>query len=173
MAEATVREAGSGDVPVLSALQIEFWRTAFADLLPPAVLASLAQDPRAHQLSWQEKVAGGDVVLLAFEGAEPVGFAAARLDPDESDSGEIELLGVLPRWGRRGHGGRLLAVAARHLTERGAVRGFWWIPARDIASAAFIAAAGWTADGATRALDADGRPLVEVRHGGGLTFMLF
>lgn len=172
MALATVRGAEPFEAPLLSELQVEIWRTAFADLLPAALLADLARDPAPHRAAWRDKIAGGDIVLLAHEGPEPVGFAAARLDPDDPSIGEIEVLGVLPRWGRRGHGGRLLAEAARRLSDRGAVRGTWWIPARDVASASFLTAAGWSANGTTRALDADGRPLVEVRYGGGLAFTL-
>lgn len=172
MAVATVRGADPDDAPVLSALQVEIWQTVFADLLPAALLAEVAGDPRPHRQAWLDKIVRGDIVLLALEGAEPVGFAAARLDPDDPGVGEIEVLSVLPRWGRRGHGGRLLAGAAQLLSARGAVRGTWWIPARDVVSATFLAAAGWSAKGATRALDADGRPLVEVRYDGGLAFTL-
>ncbi|GAA2001350.1 GNAT family N-acetyltransferase [Nakamurella flavida] len=173
MALATVRAAGRADAVALSDLQIEIWRTAFADLLPAALLSGLAADPSPHRQAWRDKIDAGDVVLLALEGATPVGLATGRTDPADPDTGEIEVLGVLPRWGRRGHGGRLLAETGRLLAGRGAVRGRWWIPARDVVSATFLAAAGWTADGTTRALDADGRPLVEVRYGGGLAFTVW
>jgi len=84
----------------------------------------------------------------------------------------IGTLLVEPRWGRRGHGGRLLAEAARGLRAKGATRGVVWVPENDDVSVAFYERAGWERDGTVRTLDAGGRALREIRLTGTLDFQL-
>jgi GNAT superfamily N-acetyltransferase len=91
------------------------------------------------------------------------------------DAGSIGLIGTLlvePRWGRRGHAGRLLATAARGLSDAGGARGIVWLPENDAVSLAFYERAGWGRDGMVRTLDAGGRPLREIRLTGDLDFRL-
>ncbi len=124
MGLAEVREAGVDDAAVLGGLQLEFWQQAYAALLP----ASLLDRSDADQAqAWRLRLQAGGTALLATEGGAPVGFAL--LDPEPADGiGEIQALGVLPRWSRRGHGGRLLATAALHLRRAGAGTGRYWAP---------------------------------------------
>jgi GNAT superfamily N-acetyltransferase len=84
----------------------------------------------------------------------------------------ISTLLVEPRWGRRGHGGRLIATAAHALRDQGATRAVAWVPEADKASTSFYARVGWAADGTVRTLDASGRPLREIRMSGGLDLAL-
>ncbi|MGH3826211.1 MAG: hypothetical protein ACRDQX_03420, partial [Pseudonocardiaceae bacterium] len=49
------------------------------------------------------------------------------------------------------------------LRDAGATRGIAWVPASDPASLNFYQRAGWTPDNTTRTLDAQGRPLRELR----------
>ncbi len=98
--------------------------------------------PRPPQ-AWTAAVAEG-VVFVATEGDWTVGFAAAGPADVPAESplgpeawGEIGALLVEPRWGRRGHGGRLLAAAAEALRERGARYGLAWVPEKDDASLRF------------------------------------
>ena len=109
-------------------------------------------------------------MLLAVEGGEPVGFAAVAttFDPQNllEPVGEIEVLHVVPRWGRRGHGGRLLVSAAAELRRLGARSGRRWIPQADTATTRFLTAAGWAEDGVRRELDTGGAPIVELRWSG-------
>jgi GNAT superfamily N-acetyltransferase len=79
---------------------------------------------------------------------------------------------VEPRWGRRGHGGRLIATAAQTLREQGATRGITWILDGDTVTRAFYARIGWQPDGIARTLDAGGRPLREIRLAGDLDLTL-
>jgi GNAT superfamily N-acetyltransferase len=79
---------------------------------------------------------------------------------------------VEPRWGRRGHGGRLLAAAAQALHGHGAEVGWAWIPEADAASRAFYGHAGWAADGAVRGLATGAGTVREIRVSGPLDLRL-
>ncbi|ANY08387.1 GNAT family N-acetyltransferase [Pseudonocardia sp. HH130630-07] len=175
MATATVRPATDDDVDSIVAIQDRTWRTAYAGLLPEAAFDGLTSEAaRSH---WRDAVHAGDDfhLLVAVEGAETVGFcAAARYSGGDGRSiAEISALLVEPRWGRRGHGGRLLAAAATALRESGSQTGRAWLPETDTASRGFYARAGWAPDGAARTLDTgSGGTLREVRVGGTLDLRL-
>jgi len=168
MALAAVRRAAPADVEHIVSIQSATWAAAYADLVPAAAITGLTS-PEAKR-AWQAAVAAGGV-LVATEGAWTVGFVAAvRAGAPQGSppDGEIVTLLVEPRWGRRGHGGRLLAAAATALRDRGARRGVAWVPAADAASCGFYARVGWAPDGAVRVLDTGDGTLREVRLTGSL-----
>jgi GNAT superfamily N-acetyltransferase len=172
MALATVRSADPADVVEITRIQTTTWTAAYADLVPAAAIARL-RGPDAEQ-AWGAAIDAG-AVFVAAEGEWTVGFVAAgRADvPDESPLGpeawgEIGTLLVEPRWGRRGHGGRLLAAAAEALRGAGARYGQVWVPEEDDASRRFYTRAGWEPDGTVRGLDTGGGVLRELRFTGSL-----
>ncbi|HEX2298788.1 MAG TPA: GNAT family N-acetyltransferase [Pseudonocardiaceae bacterium] len=183
MANAWVRTATEQDVATLAALHRTTWRAAYHELLPAETLAAL-DSPEVRQ-AWADAVTSGATVLLASEGDVPVGFVVAgpapesevatadgALPPDAARTALVSTLLVEPRWGRRGHGGRLLASAAARLREAGATRGIAWVAAADSASLNFYRHAGWEPDGTVRSLDAGGQVLREVRLTGTLDLQL-
>jgi GNAT superfamily N-acetyltransferase len=184
MADATVRPAHSADAEEIARIQLATWRTAYSSILPPDILTGLTEEATAEQ--WRHTIEQGPAtVFVATEGEWLVGFGAAGEAPeDESadaqghppeDAKTVALVSTLlvePRWGRRGHGGRILAIAAQFLRDNGLTRGIAWVPQADDASLAFYQRAGWTLDGTVRTLDAGGRPLREVRLTGGLDLEL-
>src|ERR671911_333098 len=161
MALATVRRAVDADVDALLRIQSDTWRAAYAELVPAEALAQLST-PAARE-AW--RAAGG-----AVEGGWTVGFCAAAHYGGENGAAiaEVSTLLVEPRWGRRGHGGRLLAAAADALRGHGAEMGWAWVPEADAVSRAFYGHAGWEADGAVRGLDTGAGLLREVRLSGPL-----
>lgn len=173
MPASTIRRATAADAAVIAALQIQVWQQAFADLLPAHVVLI---DPLQHSVTWDARIRQGGPVLLALEGAEPVGFAAVSAELDGRNLlapiGEIEVVYVLPRWGRRGNGGRLLAGAAAELRKLGATAARWWIPESDKATTLFVTGAGWDADGVRRELDTGGDPIFEVRYSGNVDLVV-
>lgn len=173
MAVSTVRRATAADAATIAELQIQVWQQAFSALLPAQVVMT---DPVAHAVVWDGRLRQGGPVLLALEGAEPVGFAAVSAELDGRNLlapiGEIEVLHVVPRWGRRGHGGRLLAGAAGELRRLAATSAQWWIPESDTATAGFVAGAGWVADGVRRELDTGAEPIFEVRYSGSVDLVV-
>lgn len=178
MADAGVHTATAADLPEIVRIHRETWRLAYAQLLPPEVLDTLDTD-EAWALAVQQ-----NAVLKATEGDFIVGFVVASKAPDDEvakadgslppDAATTALLSVLvePRWGRRGHGTRLVAEACKRLEDAGATRGIAWVPEADKASRNFYERLGWTGDGTVRTLDAGGRPLREVRVSGPLNVRL-
>lgn len=155
MATAEVRAATAADVDEIIRIQASTWRTAYLDLVGEAAIERLS-GPAARS-AWQAAVGGDEGhVIVATEGDRTVGFCAAA-------SGEVGTLLVEPRWGRRGHGGRLLVAAAEALRRDGAEAAAVWVAEADVASQRFYTRAGWQADGTVRVLDAGDRELREIR----------
>jgi GNAT superfamily N-acetyltransferase len=118
-------------------------------------------------------------VLVAVEQAEQaylVGFAAsgeideAALTPDENpsdlirpDIASVTDLLVEPRWSRRGHGSRLLAASVAHWRDDGFTTVLAWAFAADTVYRQFLTSAGWSLDGAARALEMDDVLVDQVR----------
>ena len=169
MGLAEVRQAGVDDAAALGGLQLEFWRQTYADLLPAALLD---RSDSGQAQAWRMRLQVGGTALLATEGGTPVGFALFDPQPGPDGIGEIQALGVLPRWSRRGHGGRLLGTAALHLRRAGATTGRYWAPVADEATAAFLTAVGWSPDGIRRVLDTGEGTLVEQSYSGTLDLVL-
>jgi L-amino acid N-acyltransferase YncA len=170
MAVASVRPAVESDVGEIVRIQATTWRVAYADVLPDSVLSTMDGDDARN--AWSAAVSAGEPyhVLIAFEGEWTVGFCAAAryAGADGASIAEISTLLVEPRWGRRGHGGRLLAVAGAALRRAGSQEGQAWVPEPDAASRGFYERAGWAADGAVRTLDTGSGTVREVRYRGSL-----
>jgi len=185
MATAAVRPAVIEDVEEIVRIQAGTWEAAYAELVPAEALLQL-RSPEAHR-AWKDAVTtgGGHHVLVATEGEWTVGFCAAApaaapegaVTPDSPTLGEeawaeISTLLVEPRWGRRGHGGRLLAGAAEALRAAGVLYGLAWVPEADEASRKFYSSVGWEPDGTLRVLDTGQGELREVRLTGSLDLRL-
>lgn len=176
MAIAAVRAAEPTDVAEITRIQAVTWAAAYADLVPAAAIAGLRD--AAAEAAWAAAVAQG-AVHVATEGDWTVGFVAAGPADVPADSplgpqawGEVGTLLVEPRWGRRGHGGRLLVAAANALRGGGAHYGLAWVPEKDDAARRFYAKAGWEADGTVRGLDTGDGVLRELRYTGSVDLHL-
>jgi GNAT superfamily N-acetyltransferase len=110
-------------------------------------------------------------VLVAEDGGTLVGFAAygpaelgaGEKPSPEGPSSELASLLVEPRWGRRGHGSRLLAAVVDLARADGTARLQMWLPEADRVTAGFLESAGWAPDGWVRALDTGTTTIREVR----------
>lgn len=172
-AEVSVRPAAPGDAADVARVQERAWRAMTAGALPAAVLDGW--DAASAAESWRTAIATPPTpahgVLVALDGGLVVGFAAhgpAELGPEDrphpaGPTSELAVLLVEPRWGRRGHGSRLLAAVADIGRSTGAARLQAWVPEADTVTAGFLESAGWDRDGWVRTLDAGGSPLREAR----------
>ncbi|HYN96571.1 MAG TPA: GNAT family N-acetyltransferase [Pilimelia sp.] len=165
-----VRPAQPAEAGQIARIQLTTWRTAYRRMLPRRILDNL--DEGFLERRWLAAIAEPPSprhrVLVAVEQAEEshlVGFAAAGpaddhavapAEPALPDSvvAVTDLL-VEPRWGRRGHGSRLLAASVDLWRSDGFASAVAWAYDADVAMRAFLTSAGWEPDGAARALDVD------------------
>jgi GNAT superfamily N-acetyltransferase len=178
MALGFVRLARPEDAGEIARIQLSTWRTAYRRILPQHVLAELDEAWLAQQ--WAEAVTapptGRHRVLVAVEQGERahlVGFLAAgpadeavlapqETAPPPATAAVTDLL-VEPRWGRRGHGSRLLAAGVAHWRDDGFDAALAWAYEQDQATLKFLTSAGWAPDGAARALDVADRLVPQLR----------
>jgi GNAT superfamily N-acetyltransferase len=189
MARQHVRPARPDDSDEIARVQLTTWRVAYRRLVPRHVLDQL--DAEWLTRRWREAIVSPPTarhrVLVAIEqpgrapaaaGPPPeylVGFTAsgpadeAARAPDEPPTAlddqvvaVTELL-VEPRWGRRGHGSRLLAASVDHWRTDGFRTAVAWVFTADAATGSFLASAGWGPDGAARALDVDDLLVPQIR----------
>jgi GNAT superfamily N-acetyltransferase len=185
MALGYVRAARPDDAAEIARIQLDTWRYAYRRLLPARVLDQLDRDwiTQRWLSAITEPPSARHRVLVAFEQAEEsylVGFGAsgdvdeAALAPGEdaaafgapgsaNDVAAVTDLLVEPRWGRRGHGSRLLAATVDLWRADGFTGAVAWAFEGDPATRKFLAAAGWEPDGAARALDVDDLLVPQVR----------
>jgi GNAT superfamily N-acetyltransferase len=172
-ADVSVRPARPADAADVARVQLVTWRTAYRRVLPASVLDDWDAD--AATASWRAAVESpptpGHGVLVALEGQTVVGFAAfgtAELTAGEQPhaagpTAELSTLLVEPRWGRRGHGSRLLAAVTDIAKAGGAARLQTWLLEPDRVSADFYESTGWAPDGWARTLETGAEPLREIR----------
>jgi GNAT superfamily N-acetyltransferase len=163
MADVSVRPARPSDAAELARIQVETWRAGYASILPASVLEALSVEQAIE--TWGGALAAPPSprhrVLIAQEAQWSVGFVTVA--PEDGGTVEIGPLLVEPRWGRRGHGSRLLAAAVDTVRPDGATRAIAWLPEADEVSRTFFGSAGWAADGTARVLDTGAGQLREVR----------
>jgi L-amino acid N-acyltransferase YncA len=172
MADVSARPARPDDVAEIARVQVDTWRTCYLAILPGPVIESLSTEIAVA--AWQQAVAAPPSarhhVLVAADQQPVVGFVAfgpaddlEAADPDPQTTIAVGPLLVEPRWGRRGHGSRLLAAAVDLARLDGMTRAIAWIPEGDVVSREFFESAGWAADGLARALDTGAGELREIR----------
>jgi GNAT superfamily N-acetyltransferase len=191
MALGFVRPARLDDVGEIARIQLTTWRVAYRRLLPKHVLDSLDEAWIARR--WQDAITHPPSprhrVMVAVEQRDPpfdgpstgpgsayvVGFIASgpadetTLAPDEDHTAlsddvaaVIDLL-VEPRWGRRGHGSRLLAAAVDSWRTDGFATAVAWTFVDDPVTRTFLESTGWAPDGASRSLDVEDLLVPQVR----------
>ncbi len=154
MADVSVRPARPEDAERVARVQLSTWRTAYSDLLPAEALD--VPEVQAAAL-WLGAVESPPTprhrLLVAMERDELVGFAASGPAEDAPDAVELLTLLVEPRWGRRGHGSRLVAASVDSWRADGFSTAHTWAWEGDPATRSFLTSSGWEADGAVRGLD--------------------
>jgi L-amino acid N-acyltransferase YncA len=167
MADVSVRPARGTDAPELARIQLETWRSGYTSILPAAVLEALSVEEATA--TWAASLTNPPSarhrVLVAQEAEWTVGFVVLAPEDEPGDQSGVVIgpLLVEPRWGRRGHGSRLLAAAIDTSRLDGVTRAVAWLPEADEASRAFFGSAGWAADGLARVFDTGAGELREIR----------
>ncbi|WP_298263990.1 GNAT family N-acetyltransferase [Acidocella sp.] len=126
-----IRRARLADAPGIAAVHVATWRSAYADILPEAVLTKLSEPRLTHY--YEHGICLGLAVHVAAtygrNGEPPVlGFcSASRSRESRLGDGEIETLYMLDDYQNRGLGGQLLRNAARHLWQIGCRSVYAWV----------------------------------------------
>jgi GNAT superfamily N-acetyltransferase len=145
----SVRPARPEDAEHVAQVQLTTWQQCYASVLPPEALElPLAEVAAVWLRAIELPPSPHHRVLVALEQGQPVGFAAL-------EESELGALLVEPRFGRRGHGSRLLAAAAEHWRADGVSVATTWVFEEDTVFADFLASAGWGADTVGRSLESD------------------
>jgi ribosomal protein S18 acetylase RimI-like enzyme len=169
-ADVSVRVAWADDAAAIAAVQVRSWRQRYVDLLPAEVLDGLDEDQikDVWEASMSRPKDARNRVLVALERNTVRGFAVTGPSPDpDSDpiaDGEVSELTVDPDHLRQGHGSRLLQACADTLRADRFRRATTWLNSTDDDLRAFLASAGWGADGAHRELDLRGDGAVLVKQ---------
>lgn len=168
MSATTCRLAWPEDAEAIADVQVTAWRRSYAEVLPAQVLAGLNRDSLVT--AWRTEISrpteARQRILVALEEDAVVGYVltAPATDPDcdPATDGEIDDLTVDTDHESAGHGSRLLHAAVDTLRADNFSRAIVWLTSTDDARRAFLAEAGWAADGAHRTLDLndDGKVLV-------------
>lgn len=168
MADVSVRPARPEDAELIAHVQLTTWQEAYARLLPPEALAvPLVQVAAVWLNAIEAAPSPRHRVLVALDGAELVGFAASTPstddDLDPTITSEVATLLVEPRWGRRGHGSRLLAATVDYWRGERVQLGVHWAFETDVVVLGFLEASGWALDGLGRGLDTGPRVVTQRR----------
>ena len=165
MADVFVRAARLVDAAGYARVQRRSWQRSSEEIgLPPAPDLDLIErgwerainaPPSPRHRTWAAiETASGDEVVVGAAAVAP----ASDPDLETATTVELVLLAVDPDHRRRGHGSRLINAALQTAADAGEREAVAWVPSADDALRAFLEAAGWSADGAFRALAGAGEP---------------
>lgn len=161
----TIRKAEPKDAPALGHIQVTSWRSAFRNIASDDYLDNFVS--AEHQTdNWKEILADAEqVVFVAELGGQPIGYAWAHREDDESIAWDAELISMhlLPEYKRQGIGSRLFAAAAQQLKEQGCQSVYLWVLEENHPSRKFYEALGGELAGKHQ-VDL-GRDLTEVAYG--------
>jgi L-amino acid N-acyltransferase YncA len=168
VADVSVRPARPEDAERVARVQLSTWRTAYGDLLPAEALELPEEQVAAMWLHAVEAPPSPrHRLLVAMERDELVGFAATTPAEDDdvaaATTAELTALVVEPRWGRRGHGSRLLAALVDGWRSDAARLAVAWVWDSDVASRGLLTASGWDLEGTARGMDTGRRIERQVR----------
>ena len=161
--DVTIRPATTTDAEAIARVDIASWRGAYSEILPDSYLSSLDVDERAGL--WRTAVtARGTSVLVAEDGAGPVGFTSVGPSRDEdAEPGDREIYAIYlhPRaWGT-GVARDLMLTVLNSLAP-GTVVSLWILEENERAQH-FYRRHGFQHDGTERIDEIGGRPLKQLR----------
>ncbi len=169
-ADVSARLAWPDDAPHIARIQLDHWKSAFADVMDEQALASMNETEIAGR--WAQIVTTPPDArvrtLVALTRSTVHGFGLVHPchdpDADQIKDGEIGEFIISGQHLGEGHGSRLLQACIDTLRADGFTRAVWWLASTDDATRGFAASAGWAPDGAHRELEGEpGQKLKQVR----------
>lgn len=163
-----LRRATVDDAQGIAEVHVRSWQSAYRELLPAELLASLSVERR--RAGWHDQLAlatGDHRPWVAEHDGVTVGFANAGMSRDDDalgSVGEVYALYVDPDCQNRGIGRNLLGHVVRDLTSHGFHAATLWVLADNASARGFYEAAGWHTDGVDRDEVIGGASVSEVRY---------
>ncbi|GHF65735.1 ribosomal protein S18 acetylase RimI-like enzyme [Deinococcus metalli] len=116
----SVRSFVPSDAPGVAAVQVRNYRHDYAPLCPPGFWDGVGvEEQTGDWMTWLTDHPA-DVLLVARDGREVVGYVLARVHPFHGADAEVLALHVRPESRGHGHGAALLRAAVEALRGRGA-----------------------------------------------------
>jgi ribosomal protein S18 acetylase RimI-like enzyme len=168
-----IREASIEDAAAIAAVDIATHRAAYAHIFGQDDPSRGSFEPVL--LRWQaglRRAAGEallpEIVLVAVDGDELVGYSSVGFSRDEDGKGigEVFTMYVTPERWRQGIGHQLMEAAVAWLTGHNFEEASLWVLEENATARAFYQKQGWQADGARAVLEQrlPGRAIAEVRY---------
>lgn len=153
--EPLLRHATPEDVEAIAHVRVAGWRTAYAGLVPQAMLDALDPVSEAvrRRARWAEQHRHPHALELVAEvDRSVVGWAVAGASRDEQRPalGELYGLYVLPEHWSTGVGHRLVLAVEAHLRSCGYAVAHLWVLDGNERAAGFYERHGWQEDGRTQ-----------------------
>lgn len=163
---ASIRVAAVEDAAAIARVRVDFWRAAYAGIVPARLLDGMDAQAFSARLAPRLHTAGhGVLVADAGEGAvEGFVIAGPSTDDDAAGAGEVQALYLAPDARGRGLGARLLEAACGALGDRGFGLVILWVLTDNGPARRFYERHGFSPDGNARMLDFDGTPTEEIRY---------
>ena len=167
----SVRSARPRDGVAIARINVAAWESAYAHLFPPERLAARWTTLERAGEWWAERI--GSVkppqrTFVAEQERQVVGFAdtgpSRDDDADPQQTGELNLIYVLPGWWGRGIGQALMAEAVRAMRGDGFSEATLWVLEDNPIGRRFYEAGGWRSDGALKEVDVLATRVREVRY---------
>ncbi len=161
-----LRRATGADALAVATVHVRARQAAYRGIVPDSHLDGLDVASRAAGYDFDASAPGAPQTWLAVDGAVVVGFVTLgpSRDADLNGLGEVFSLHVDPdRW-RLGAGSTLLAHAEAILRDAGFGEVHLWVLEGNARARRFYERAGWTPDGARKAVEIDGMPVAQVRY---------
>lgn len=169
--EFVVRQARLNDCVEMADVHIKAWQAGYRCVMDSDYLAKLSVKHSADR--WRsilsvesangQSSTGAVVHLVAELSGHIVGICTAGTARDDvpADTGELQMLNVLPRCWSTGVGGFLHNTAMSELVDLGYLRAYLWVAEKNSRASGFYSHRGWRQSDSTRT---DHRVLPPVRE---------
>lgn len=163
----TIRKAEIQDAPSLGHIQVTSWRSAFRNIASDEYLDHMVSEEN-QAADWKEILADHEqVVFVAEERDQLVGYAWSHKEDDETIEWDSELISmhILPEYKRQGIGRKLFAASSTQLLiESGCTSIYLWVLEANQPSRKFYEALGGDLTGKHQ-IELGDRELFEVAYG--------
>lgn len=160
-----IRQATESDAADIARIHVDTWRVAYAGIVPESHLSNLSvNDCKQKWAKTLSKSANGTRVAVMPDG-QTVGWTSFGPSRDSDRQGICELYAIYldnSHWGQ-GIGRKLMEDAVSLLRDNGFTTITLWVLQENMRARAFYEKFGFGHDGTAKAINIDGKKLIEIR----------